>query len=482
MSVFLLLYFLTWVPLCGSTEYVMSNILPAATYKAVRRSEGKVCPALSRLIGFELVVTDGEKGQQATYSAEIEGVGLVSGRRATGFEDPAELVWYAEDYTKHVRSFGSLLIFSPLRCFHFEPKNLTYNFLTALFPNLTRTVRSASELFSLVAFCPKKFGIIVGIDPERIDRGRLVSYHYGVFLKSNISANDSAAERMPLRATLVGKKRNLFELVPEGTPAKVAKSYQKALREDNGNLPGVSSNAMSFRERRGAIMSSARKGSADSQLKLLGVPQEAPHEERSTIDSSWHADEHHTGMDAGDFALSVDYHATTSGGDDVDREKAAHQGSSSDEQLLTNTGGGTGESISVTVPDGEYTTRVEHITKLTVDVKTDPQTHEHWVKLTVELCRFEWPVYFSKVRAYSRDGCLYLDYSNEDHSMDTPLLEACLKVQPVSWDSFRICQRAGGRLALMFTTKSSNDTGAGSPNTSTIEIELDRIGDSGQFE
>ncbi|KAF4694815.1 hypothetical protein FOZ60_006970 [Perkinsus olseni] len=280
------------MPLCESTEYVTSNSLPAGTYKAVRRREGKVCPELPRLIDFELVVTDGERGQLATYSADIGGVGSVTGRRVTGIEEPAELVWYVEDTTR------------------------------------TETLRE-----------------------HLISKGQ-------VFTQAGL----------------------LKSIIPEIPP-------------------------------------------------LVWI-----------------------------------------------------MGSYSDEQLRTNAAETSGSSTLVTVPDGEYTARVDHFRKFTVDVRTDPQTRQRWVKLIVELCTFEWPVYFSKVLADSREGCLYLDYSNEDHSMDTPLLLACLQAQTISWDSFRICQREGGGWALMFNTESSNDTGAGNLNTSTIEIDLYRVGDSGQLE
>ncbi|KAF4713605.1 hypothetical protein FOZ63_007230, partial [Perkinsus olseni] len=131
------------------------------------------------------------------------------------------------------------------------------------------------------------------------------------------------------------------------------------------------------------------------------------------------------------------------------------------------------------IPDGEYETfgtGVDDVRKITVNVRTDTETHQRWVGLRVELGAYEWPVYFPEVTADSHEDCLYLDYSDQEHSVDLSLLEASLQSHQWSLEYPRICRGSRGGWSLRFNkTGSSGGTDGESLTPSTIDIKLHAV-------
>ncbi|KAF4647474.1 hypothetical protein FOZ61_004123, partial [Perkinsus olseni] len=112
-----------------------------------------------------------------------------------------------------------------------------------------------------------------------------------------------------------------------------------------------------------------------------------------------------------------------------------------------------GEDETAIIPDGEYETvdtGLENVRKITVDIRSDTEAHQSWVKLRVEFGAYVWPVYFPEVTADFHEECLFINYSHEEDSADLALLETCLQSHHGSVKNLRICRDTGGGWSLRF--------------------------------
>ncbi|KAF4735085.1 hypothetical protein FOZ62_018608, partial [Perkinsus olseni] len=95
------------------------------------------------------------------------------------------------------------------------------------------------------------------------------------------------------------------------------------------------------------------------------------------------------------------------------------------------------------IHEGAYETDdtgLDNVKEVAMYVETEPDTDRLRVKLIFNLCNYEEPLYFHGAMAVTdHDGCLQLDLSGEGHSLDIPVLQACIRAQSIPPTSFRIC-------------------------------------------
>ncbi|KAF4756009.1 hypothetical protein FOZ62_014829, partial [Perkinsus olseni] len=98
------------------------------------------------------------------------------------------------------------------------------------------------------------------------------------------------------------------------------------------------------------------------------------------------------------------------------------------------------------IHDGAYETDdtgLDSVKEVAMYVETEPDTDRLRVKLIFSLCNYEEPLYFHDATVVQdHDGCLQLDLSGGGHSLDIPVLQACIRAQSIPPTSFRICGTA----------------------------------------
>ncbi|KAF4719888.1 hypothetical protein FOZ62_021173, partial [Perkinsus olseni] len=137
-------------------------------------------------------------------------------------------------------------------------------------------------------------------------------------------------------------------------------------------------------------------------------------------------------------------------------------------------------SLSTGIHDGAYETDVtglDSVKEVAMHVETEPDTDRRWVKLVFKLCNYEEPLYFHDAMAVpdDDDGCLQLDLSGDVHSLDIPILQACIRAQSIPPTSFRICGTAGGSDCYLKFNRIDPIGQAGNLTISTVKIQLHRV-------
>ncbi|KAF4700296.1 hypothetical protein FOZ63_029964 [Perkinsus olseni] len=334
-----------------------------------------------------------------------------------------------------LRQFGgSLRVGRSPNCFHVEPKDAAYGFLFNFYKhlNLVEPSRIASQL----VFCRTEFGIFVGIGRKsnaKNDR-HWKPTAYGFRIALSEGSPGDRADDVPEKSR---KRSSYFQA--GGGPLKLAK------REEGSDASD------------GSVMSS-------HESPFSGLPLSGGGYLRRSDDE--------TGEGSSTFGES-----------DLSQPGVAFRAGTVIEEWEGKhvvPYGEAGNRVSPPIiPDAEYETLgtgLDNVWKITVNVRTDTETHQRWVGLRLDLGAYEWPVYFPEVTADSHEDCLYLDYSDQEHSGDLGLLGACIPFHPGPLVYPRICRDAGGGWSLRFNkTGSSGGTDGESPTPFTIDIKLHAV-------
>ncbi|KAF4651335.1 hypothetical protein FOZ61_010566 [Perkinsus olseni] len=213
-----LLFFYLFKPVEGSSTegsksakpFVTPDSLPAGTYRAVEQN-GTICPELPRLVSFEMVITNGWRGQLASFNAEVLSMGSPAHHEPIRSERRGTLVWYAASTTSPLRRLGSLRLKKQPACFHVDPRGATNGFLGALYAQLQ--VKKASQLDRDLVICQTELGLIVGLGVNRKYDHRWETTDYGLILKPPSSGGNQFVAAPEV------KTKPLFQL-PCGGPLR----------------------------------------------------------------------------------------------------------------------------------------------------------------------------------------------------------------------------------------------------------------------
>ncbi|KAF4717368.1 hypothetical protein FOZ62_000144 [Perkinsus olseni] len=137
-------------------------------------------------------------------------------------------------------------------------------------------------------------------------------------------------------------------------------------------------------------------------------------------------------------------------------------------------------SLSTEIRDGAYetdATGLDSVKEVAMYVETEPDPDRLWVKLVFNLCNYEEPLYFHDAVAVpdDDDGCFQLDLPGDVHSLDIPILQACIRARSIPPTSFRICGTAGGSDCYLKFNRTDPIGQAGGLTMSTVKIQLHRV-------
>ncbi|KAF4711754.1 hypothetical protein FOZ62_025936 [Perkinsus olseni] len=122
--------------------------------------------------------------------------------------------------------------------------------------------------------------------------------------------------------------------------------------------------------------------------------------------------------------------------------------------------------------DGLYetqnTTGFDQLKKISVNISRAQADHPR-VELVVEFPHYE--VELCEENAVYREGCLLLDFSKGAYDPEMLIFGDTLGLKYLSPTSFRICQREGGELVLMFDASRYSE---GVPRT-TVQLRLRKV-------
>ncbi|KAF4686255.1 hypothetical protein FOZ60_005453 [Perkinsus olseni] len=127
---------------------------------------------------------------------------------------------------------------------------------------------------------------------------------------------------------------------------------------------------------------------------------------------------------------------------------------------------------SASMFDGLYetqnTTGFDQLTKISVNISRAQADHPR-VELVVEFPHYE--VELCEESAVYQEGCLLLDFSKGANDSEMLIFGDTLGLDYLSPTSFRICQREGGELVLMFDASRYSE---GMPST-TVQLRLRKV-------
>ncbi|KAF4715539.1 hypothetical protein FOZ63_028496, partial [Perkinsus olseni] len=219
------------------TGFVTSDSLPAGTYMAVEQN-GTICPELPRLVSFEMVVTNGGRGQLASFKAAVSPGRSSTVRDLIAGPENATLVWYMRAHVSKLRQFGSLQIGLSPNCFHVEPKDAAYDFLSDFYIQLRLPM--PSRLTSHLVFCQTEMGVIVGIGRNTPPGRYWNSTLYGFRVALSNSSTVGSLFNGPADGALVRSKKRSSQFLSGGGPPKLAKIGKKVSDgRSSGSLDGA---------------------------------------------------------------------------------------------------------------------------------------------------------------------------------------------------------------------------------------------------
>ncbi|KAF4708411.1 hypothetical protein FOZ62_008155, partial [Perkinsus olseni] len=225
------------------TGFVTSDSLPAGSYKAVEQN-GTICPELPRLVSFEVVVTGGGRGQLASFKAAVSPSRSSTVRDLIDGPENATLVWYIGTHIWKLRQFGSLQIGLSPNCFHVEPKDAAYDFLSDFYIQLRLPM--PSRLTSHLVFCQTEIGVIVGIGRNTPPGRYWNSTLYGFRVALSNSSTVGSLFNGPLGGALVRSKKRSSQFLSGGGPPKLAKIGKKVSDgRSSGSLDGAAKSTAS---------------------------------------------------------------------------------------------------------------------------------------------------------------------------------------------------------------------------------------------
>ncbi|KAF4700295.1 hypothetical protein FOZ63_029963 [Perkinsus olseni] len=595
----------------SAKPFVTADSLPAGTYRAAEQN-GTICPELPRLVGFEMVVTNGWRGQLASFNAEVLSMGSSARHESIRDETRAALVWYAARTTSPLRRLGPLRLKNQPACFHVDPRGSANRFLDALYAQLQ--LKKASQFDRDLIICHTELGLIVGLGVNRKYDHRWESTDYGLILEPPsaggnqfVAAPELKTKRLfqlpyggPLRelapkkeANAVYGERRAQPVIASGVqtghdqlPSNIPKPLKYtlffppstgqervgfprvgaqgdeplkwefpevtfgqpgSLDKKGGPCPGAGRRSSTARvgpdrvregtkRRLAHFLSSGgsskflREGKGTSGMhvgadwstssvdvwnsgvrcerahKSFGKPAEVPLESsesarRGTVDHAI-GTESSTATSADDPLLPVEFgdlrpdsearsddewvqaifdsggsiqsagntaehHHEMDGGrtteDERQRGYAESHQEGADEVSFT----------SPSIPDGRYIvtdTGLDEVNMVTVSIRTDYPPHRRWAQLIFHIRGLECPMTLPEVTAGYSEGCLQLDFSNEDYELDLIILRDTLGFADISPNSFRICDEADGGWSLMFDA--GNNGASGKTVTSTVKLKL----------
>ncbi|KAF4707731.1 hypothetical protein FOZ63_026397 [Perkinsus olseni] len=185
MIISLLLFFSLLELACGSNDRkrVQAVTLPAGTYKAIEVYGSVVSPPFPNLTDFEMLVTMGDSGSRARFTARGLDPASPDGQWSSSSQE-VDLVWYSGDVVSTLRKLGSLEVDKARRCLHAQPKGNVNHFVEdlAVFLRSGRPPPPGKLFFQLI-ICETEAGLAVGIG--RNGTRRWHSSEYGFLLAPN---------------------------------------------------------------------------------------------------------------------------------------------------------------------------------------------------------------------------------------------------------------------------------------------------------
>ncbi|KAF4739290.1 hypothetical protein FOZ62_010579, partial [Perkinsus olseni] len=173
-------------------DFVTSDSLPAGTYKAVEQN-GVICPELPRLVGFEMVVTDGDEGQLVKLMVIAEG-------RRIDMDKASPMRWYSLGTVSTLKKFGSWTIEETGKCFHVEPPTDVAPFVEGLYRTLEQLQREKPDSGPVpqLIFCYTNLGLMVGIGAEKTgSRWNATRYAFRIDLPGSTPTYDDICRVAP---------------------------------------------------------------------------------------------------------------------------------------------------------------------------------------------------------------------------------------------------------------------------------------------
>ncbi|KAF4728308.1 hypothetical protein FOZ63_019545 [Perkinsus olseni] len=417
-------------------------MLPAGTYNATKQNGGGVCPELPDLIDFEMVVRGGLEGQVATFSFRKR-TATLAGQAPISCEDIFELKLYSQGTVKSLKRFGSLEIWKLPKCFRIEPRSEASEFVSKFYTSLS--LRLPSLLYSQLIFCQTELGLIVGIGANRDSHGSWISSDYGFKLELQ-SANVREIAALP-KDSLEGPPRAGFEATP---PKRPRRAEEASVGMDH-HLASSFPDAEGFQIQYNGMSNSANDAALPLLEGLKAVNSPPPE-----LNTGAHSDD-----ELLEFVLESlgEYHAPLPIGSTTD----PLNGGSGREY--------SGEASSGII-DGLYETANEtgfdQLKMLSVNIRTEQTDHPR-VELVVDFQHYE--VRLCEESAVWREGCLQLDFSKEALDPETIIFRDALKLDYVSFASFRICHKEGGELVLMFDTSGYSE----GLSSTTVQLRLHKV-------
>ncbi|KAF4689831.1 hypothetical protein FOZ60_001103 [Perkinsus olseni] len=372
-----------------------------------------------------------ENSQVATFSFRKR-TATLAGQAPISCEDIFELKLYSQGTVKSLKRFGSLEIWKLPKCFRIEPRSEASEFVSKFYTSLS--LRLPSLLYSQLIFCQTELGLIVGIGANRDKHGSWISSDYGFKLELQ-SANVREIAALP-KDSLEGPPRAGFEATP---PKRPRRAEEASVGMDH-HLASSFPDAEGFQIQYNGMSNSANDAALPLLEGLKAVNSPPPE-----LNTGAHSDD-----ELLEFVLESlgEYHAPLPIGSTTD----PLNGGSGREY--------SGEASSGII-DGLYETANEtgfdQLKMLSVNIRTEQTDHPR-VELVVDFQHYE--VRLCEESAVWREGCLQLDFSKEALDPETIIFRDALKLDYVSFASFRICHKEGGELVLMFDTSGYSEGSA----------------------
>ncbi|KAF4759226.1 hypothetical protein FOZ63_030767, partial [Perkinsus olseni] len=197
-------------------ERVVSEELPAGTYKAVKVDGVSVSRDLPGVTQFDLVVEDGPEGQRGRLTASV-------GNASIPMVATAELWWFPDRTVSRLTRFGRFMVRGERpECFH--PAHLT-TYFTASFYFALHLKKPTASIYSQLIFCPTETSVMVGIGSNKEGRYWL-SCDFGIELSRPLrrpSGRASLPGASPFSSSGSGK-RSAADAVLRGVPRKIPKT------------------------------------------------------------------------------------------------------------------------------------------------------------------------------------------------------------------------------------------------------------------
>ncbi|KAF4727689.1 hypothetical protein FOZ63_002864 [Perkinsus olseni] len=202
-------------------ERVVSEELPAGTYKAVKVDGVNVSRDLPGLTQFDLIVEDGPEGQRGSLTASVGGASIPMAAMA-------ELWWFPDRTVSRLTRFGRFMVWGERpQCFKFHPAYLT-TYFTVSFYTALRLKRPTGKIYSQLIFCPTETSVMVGIGANK-EKKYWLSCDFGIELSRPVRIPFSRASppgASPFSSSGSGK-RSAADAVLRGVPRKIPKTGER---------------------------------------------------------------------------------------------------------------------------------------------------------------------------------------------------------------------------------------------------------------